>query len=74
MYLIENGAFEDIDLAMMVDPDPATIICPNILARVQILATYTGLTAHIRSPTADEANLESARDFQRRWSQAQHHS
>ena len=46
VYLIENGALADVDLAMMVHPTSGTIICPLMLARQQILATFTGLTAH----------------------------
>ena len=46
VYLIENGAFEDIDLAMMVHPTPHSVVSPSILARVQLLVTYTGKAAH----------------------------
>ena len=46
VYLIENGAFEDIDVAMMVHPTPFTIIMPSMLARTKVDVTYTGKAAH----------------------------
>ena len=46
VYLIENGAFEDVDLAMMVHPTPTTIIKPELLAMCELLVTYTGKAAH----------------------------
>ena len=46
VYLIENGAFEDVDLAMMVHPTPTTIIKPEALAMCQLGVTYTGKAAH----------------------------
>ena len=44
--LIKNGAFEDIDLAMMVHPAPSTVIMPQFLAMKQFRVTYTGKAAH----------------------------
>ena len=44
--LIENGAFEDIDLAMMVHPSPSNVIMPLFLALKQLEVTYTGKAAH----------------------------
>ena len=44
--LIKNGAFKDIDLAMMVHPAPSTIIMPQFLALKQFRVTYTGKAAH----------------------------
>ena len=46
VYLIEDGAFQDVDLAMMVHPTPATIIKPEVLAVCQIRVTYSGKAAH----------------------------
>ena len=44
--LIQNGAFEDIDIAMMVHPAPQDIISPSILALKSLIVTYTGKAAH----------------------------
>ena len=44
--LIENGAFEDIDTAMMVHPSPTSIIAPGFLALKQLSVTYTGKASH----------------------------
>ena len=44
--LIANGAFKDIDLAMMVHPTPFTITMPTSLAVTQIAVTFTGKAAH----------------------------
>ena len=44
--LIQNGAFEDIDLAMMVHPAPQDIISPSVLAVKSLIITYTGKAAH----------------------------
>ena len=44
--LIENGAFEDIDVAMMVHPFPDTYVRPIYNARKGVLARFTGKAAH----------------------------
>ena len=46
VYLIENGAFEDIDIAMMVHPAPFTSLMPPYLACIIYEAEYTGKAAH----------------------------
>ena len=46
VLLIENGAFEDVDLAMMVHPAPQEIVIPKVLAISQLNVTYTGKAAH----------------------------
>ena len=44
--LIQNGAFEDVDIAMMVHPAPQSIISPLIVAQKSLIITYTGKAAH----------------------------
>ena len=44
--LIDNGAFDDVDLAMMVHPAPTTAIMPKFLAVAFLQITYTGKAAH----------------------------
>ena len=44
--LIDNGAFEDVDIAMMVHPSPTSIITPGFLALKQLSVTYTGKASH----------------------------
>ena len=44
--LIENGAFEEVDTAMMVHPSPTSIIAPGFLAHKQLSVTYTGKASH----------------------------
>ena len=44
--LIENGAFEDIEIAMMVHPYPTTHIRPIFNAVGVLRAGYTGKAAH----------------------------
>ena len=46
VYLIQSGAFEDVDIAMMVHPGPATHVAPQILARYQLSVTFTGRASH----------------------------
>ncbi len=45
-YLIENGAFEDIDVAMMVHAAPYTVIKPVFVTVAAYDITYTGKAAH----------------------------
>ena len=45
-YLIANGAFKDIDLAMMVHPSPFTVVMPPTLAITELTVTFTGKAAH----------------------------
>ena len=44
--LIENGAFKDIDIAMMVHPFPKTILRPTFTAIQMLKVSYTGKAAH----------------------------
>lgn len=44
--LIEKGAFDDVDLAMMVHPYCCNILRPNFLANCYIKITYHGKAAH----------------------------
>ncbi len=44
--LIDNGAFNDIDVAMMVHPFPDTFLRPIYNGRISFLASYTGKAAH----------------------------
>ena len=44
--LIRNGAFETVDLAMMIHPCPTNIIAPRLLALQAVEVTYTGKAAH----------------------------
>ncbi len=46
VYLIEKGAFENIDLAMMVHPSPVNELKMAALACVDWKITYTGKAAH----------------------------
>ena len=44
--LIENGAFKDVDIAMMVHPAPYSILKTQFVARTDRQATFTGKAAH----------------------------
>ena len=44
--LYEKGAFENVDVAMMIHPMPATVIAPGFLADCTLRVTYTGKAAH----------------------------
>ena len=44
--LFENGAFENIDTAMMIHPAPVAIIAPSLLAICSLKITFTGKAAH----------------------------
>lgn len=46
VFLIESGAFADIDIAIMSHPSPKTIIRPPYLAVINLEVTYTGKAAH----------------------------
>ena len=46
VYLIENGAFKDVDIAMMVHPSPYTVLMPTFSAIAELKVTYTGKAAH----------------------------
>ena len=46
VYLIQNGAFDDVDIALIVHPGPATYVVPKLLARYQLSVTYTGKASH----------------------------
>ena len=44
--LIESGAFDDVDVAMMVHPSNYYILAPTCLAFANLEITYTGKAAH----------------------------
>ena len=44
--LIKNGAFDDVDVAMMVHPSNYYIVAPTCLALANLEVTYTGKAAH----------------------------
>ena len=46
VYLIENGAFDDVDFAMMVHPSPYNELKMMALACIDWRITYTGKAAH----------------------------
>ena len=46
LNLIENGAFSDVELAMMVHPSPHNIVSPVFLAVSMWEVTFTGKAAH----------------------------
>ena len=46
ILLIENGAFEDVDVAMMVHPAPLNFVSAPFLASCTYQITYTGKPAH----------------------------
>ena len=46
VYLIRNGAFDDVDIAMMVHPTPYSSVRPLFNDRTQLDVTYTGKAAH----------------------------
>ncbi|XP_064393654.1 xaa-Arg dipeptidase-like [Halichondria panicea] len=46
LNLIENGAFNDIDIAMMVHPFPLNIVQPDFICSATRIVTYTGKAAH----------------------------
>ena len=46
VLLIDNGAFKDIDIAMMVHPFSSNVVRLGMNARKQLEVTYTGKAAH----------------------------
>ena len=46
VHLIANGAFKDVDLAMMVHPTPDDVVAPKVLALTELTVTFTGKAAH----------------------------
>ena len=44
--LIKNGAFKDVDIAMMVHPAPYSILKTQFIACLELKVTYTGKAAH----------------------------
>ena len=46
VLLIENGAFDDVDVAMMVHPSPLNAVFHPFLAMRSYQVTYTGKAAH----------------------------
>ena len=45
-FLIDRGAFEDIDVAMMVHPAPYSVLKPEFIAISKYDITYTGTASH----------------------------
>jgi len=58
--LIEKGAFDDIDLAMMVHPCNRSILEPNFLANSYVKVTYFGKAAHAAAFPWDGVNALDA--------------
>ena len=46
IILIENGAFADIDIAMMVHPAPYSVVKPGFIAVSCHVASFTGKASH----------------------------
>ena len=46
VYLIENGAFEDVDIAMMVHPSPTFDVVASYLTVARLKVVYTGKASH----------------------------
>ena len=46
VHLINNGAFSDVDFAMMVHPFPNNVVQPDMICSAQLDITYTGKAAH----------------------------
>ena len=46
VYLIQNGAFEDVDIAMMVHPCPTFYLIASYLALAKLSVVYTGKASH----------------------------
>ena len=46
VLLIDNGAFKDIDIAMMVHPFPCDSVQPEFICVAERTITYTGKAAH----------------------------
>ena len=49
VVLINNGAFKDVDIAMMVHPSKKSIIMPAFLSITFLQITFTGKAAHAAS-------------------------
>ena len=49
VLLIKYGAFDDVDVAMMVHPSPLNVVFPPFLAMCDYRVTYTGKPAHAAS-------------------------
>ena len=46
IVMIEKGAFEGVDVAMMVHPTPFDCVIPSVLATQRAVIDYTGKAAH----------------------------
>ena len=46
IFLIDNGAFSDIDVAMMVHPAPYSVVRPGFIAVSCHIASFTGKASH----------------------------
>jgi amidohydrolase len=49
IMLIDAGAFDDVDFALMVHPGPSDMLLPEVLAAETFAVTYTGKPAHAGS-------------------------
>ena len=58
--LIEKGAFDDVDLAMMVHPFCCNTLKPNFLANCYVKVTYFGKAAHAAAFPWDGVNALDA--------------
>ena len=47
--LIKNGAFKNVDFAMMVHPAPVSIVMPALTGITELYITFTGKAAHAAS-------------------------
>ena len=58
--LIDNGAFDDVDVAMMVHPAPVTALMPKFLAVAFLKIEFTGKAAHAAASPWDGLNALDA--------------
>ncbi|MEV4245080.1 M20 family metallopeptidase [Streptosporangium canum] len=60
VLMIERGAFDDVNLAMMVHPAPRERLDPPVLARAQLHVAYEGRPAHASACPEDGINAADA--------------
>lgn len=60
VVMVECGAFEGIDVAMMVHPGPNNILVPNYDACLEVTAVYTGKASHAAAFPWDGLNALDA--------------
>ena len=58
--LINSGAFDDVDVAMMVHPAPVNMVFLPTLALCTYQITYTGITAHAAACPSEGVNALDA--------------